>query len=315
MNFPNNLLGMPGRIGFGTAGIGESTDRREQDIGAVKFALDIGYRLIDTAEMYGNGGAEHIIGSALKAFGPARRSELFIVSKVYPDNATQAGTVRACEASLERLGCDYLDLYLLHWRGPHAFTETLAGFDELLKRGLVRNIGVSNFDIDDIKEWRAAERRVGVRNGTKVDEISYRLTRRGIEYGQIAWMRTHGIQPIAYGPLGQGELTQDPTLVELGQKRGVSAAQMALAWCLRQPDMVVIPKSVNPKRIEDNFNATSLQLNTEELQRIDQAFPLRHKWLKGNPLLRHARSAARRLIRIVKKPTSRTVDSGEPGHS
>jgi diketogulonate reductase-like aldo/keto reductase len=314
VNFPNNILGIPGRIGLGTAGIGESAERRDQDVAAVKFALDIGYRLIDTAEMYAEGGAERIIGSALAAFGAARRSELFIVSKVYPENASRAGTVKACEASIERLGCKYLDLYLLHWRGSHAFTETLRGFDELLERRLVRNIGVSNFDVDDVQEWRQAEQRVGVRAIAKANEISYRLTRRGIEYGQLAWQRAQGIQTIAYGPLGQGELTQHPVLMELGRKRGISAAQIALAWCLREPDMIVIPKSVNPQRIEDNFRAADVRLSPEELHRIDQAFPLRHRWLKGNPLLRHARSAARRLMRHVKKPASRTVNSATHGN-
>jgi diketogulonate reductase-like aldo/keto reductase len=316
VNFPNNILNLPARIGLGTAGIGGSAERRDQDIEAIKFALDIGYRLIDTAEIYGDGagGAERVIGSALAAFGAARRPEVFIISKVWPDNATRAGTVKACEASIERLGCKYLDLYLLHWRGPHSFAETLRGFDELLERKLVRNIGVSNFDIDDMKEWRREERRLGVRAPAKANETSYRLDRRGNEYGQLAWQSANGFQTFAYCPLGQGELTRHPLLMELGRKRGATAAQMALAWCLRQPDMVVIPKSAHPQRIEENLRAADIRLSPEELQRIDQEFPLRHRWLKGNPLLRHARSAARRLVRIVKKPASRTVHSSPHGN-
>jgi diketogulonate reductase-like aldo/keto reductase len=306
VNFPNNVMSVPGRIGFGTSGLGDSAQQHDQEVAAVKCALDTGYRVIDTAEMYGQGGAERIIGSALAAFGSARRAELFIISKVYPENATRAGTVKACEASVERLGCKYLDLYLLHWRGPHAFEETLRGFDELLQRGLVRNIGVSNFDIDDMQEWRRAERRVGVRAPAKANQISFGLNRRGVENGQLAWHRTHGIQTIAFGPLAQGALTQNSALVELGKKRGVSAAQIALAWCLHEPDIIVIPKSVTPRRIEENFRAGDLQLSAEELQRLDQAFPVRHRWLKANPLLRYARSAARRMMRLVKKPPSRT---------
>ncbi|MGA2860943.1 MAG: aldo/keto reductase [Steroidobacteraceae bacterium] len=314
MNFPNDILGVPGRIGLGTNGLGDSVERHDQDVAAVKFALDIGYRLIDTAGMYGNGGAERVIGSALAAFGAARRSEVFIISKVYPENASRTGTVKACEASIERLGSKYIDLYLLHWRGSHPFAETLRGFDELLERKLVRNFGVSNFDVDDLQEWRRAERQVGVRATAKANEVSYSVDRRGMEYGQLDWQRAHGIQAIAYGPLRQGDLPQHPVLVELGRKRGVSPAQIAIAWCLRVPDMIVIPKSAHPQRIEDNFRAADVRLSPEELHRIDQAWPLRHRWLKGNPLLRHARSAARRLIRIVKKPASRTVDSATQGN-
>ncbi len=313
MNFPNNILGLPGRIGLGTNGLGDSAKRHDQDVAAVKFALDIGYRLIDTAEIYGNGGAERVIGAALAAFGAARRSEVFIISKVFPEHASRAGIVKACEASVERLGSKYIDLYLLHWRGSHPFTETLRGFDKLLERDLVRNFGVSNFDVDDLQEWRRAERKVGIRAPAKANEISYSVDRRGMEYGQLAWQRAHGIQSIAYGPLRQGDLTQQPVLVELGRKRGVSSAQIALAWCLRVPDMIVIPKSANPQRIEDNFRAADVHLTPEELDRIDQAYPLRHRWLKGNPLLRLARSTARRLVRIVKKPPSRTIDPGPPG--
>jgi diketogulonate reductase-like aldo/keto reductase len=313
VSFPNNILGLPGRIGLGTNGLGDSAERHDQDVAAVKFALDLGCRLIDTAEIYGAGGAERVIGSALAAFGPTRRSDVFIISKVFPENASRTGIVKACEASVERLGCKYIDLYLLHWRGSHPFTETLRGFDQLLERNLIRNFGVSNFDIDDLLEWRRAERKVGVRATAKANEISYSVDRRGMEYGQLAWQRANGIQSIAYGPLRQGTLIQHPVIVELGRKRGVSPAQIALAWCLNEPDMVVIPKSSNPQRIEDNFRAADIRLTPEELDRIDQAFPLRHRWLKGNPLLRHARSAARRLIRIVKKPPSRTVDPAPHG--
>jgi len=308
VNLPNNILGIPGRIGLGTNGLGDVAERHDQDVAAVKFALDIGYRVIDTAEIYGMGGAERIIGSALAAFGAARRSEVFIISKVFPENASRAGIVKACEASVERLGSKYIDLYLLHWRGSHPFAETLRGFDELLERKLVLNFGVSNFDIDDLLEWRRAERKVGIRAGAKANEISYSVDRRGMEYGQLAWQRRHGIQPIAYGPLRQGDLIKHPVIAELGRERGVSPAQIAIAWCLHQPDMIAIPKSANPQRIEDNFRAADVCLTPEELHRIHQAFPLRHRWLKGNPLLREARSAARRLIRMVKKPPSRTID-------
>lgn len=280
--------------------MGESAARRDEEVAAVKFALDIGYRVFDTAELYGDGGCERIIGSALSAFGAARRSELFVISKVVAANASRADTVRSCEASIERLGCDYLDLYLLHWRGTIAFTETLRAFDELLQRRLVRHIGVSNFGVDDFEEWREAEQRVGVRAKAICNQLPYRVDARGIEYGLLSWQRARGIQMMAAEPLGRGTLPQHPFLVELGRERGVSAAQVALAWCLREPDVVVIPESVHPQRIEDNLRAADLRLSPEELNRIDQAFPLRQRWLRQNRLLRTARSTVRRVIRRLK---------------
>ena len=197
MNSQPNILGIPARLGLGTAGLGESSERRDQEVAAVKFALDTGYRVIDTAEWYGAGGAEKVIGTALKAFGKDRRSEVFLMSKVFPENATFEGTIRACEASVERLGSGYIDLYLLHWRGPHDFKDTLQAFNTLRKRKLIRHFGVSNFDVDDLIEWRKAEKRMGLTNGATANEISYRLNRRGIEYGQLEWHRVHGFQPSA----------------------------------------------------------------------------------------------------------------------
>src|SRR5450631_2011831 len=153
MTAPGNTINFPARIGLGTWEMGVSAAQRDLEIAAVKHALDIGYRLLDTAEMYADGGAERVIGSALKGFGAARRAEVYIVSKVLPGNASRHGTVRACEASIDRMGCGYLDLYLLHWPGSHPFSETLRGFDDLLRRGLIRNFGVSNLDTDDLQRW------------------------------------------------------------------------------------------------------------------------------------------------------------------
>src|ERR1700692_3804274 len=153
MTAPGSSTQFPARIGLGTWEMGISAAQRSREIAAVKHALDAGYRLRDTAEMYADGGAERIIGSALKDFGAARRAELYIVSKVLPGNASRSGTARACEASIDRMGCDYLDLYLLHWSGPHRYTETLRGFDDLLQRGLIRHFGVSNLDVDELQRW------------------------------------------------------------------------------------------------------------------------------------------------------------------
>ena len=287
----------PGRIGLGTWPIGEIPAQRDQEIAAIQYALDIGYRLLDTAEMYADGGAERIIGSALKAFGKARRAELFIVSKMVPDHASRDSVVRACEASIERMGCDYLDLYLPHWRGSQPFVETLSGFNELLRRGLIRHVGVSNFGVDDLREWLEVERQVGLPAPTRCNQMPYSADARGIEYELLAWQRERAIRTMAYSPLGRGALTTNALLSKLGHERGVSAAQIALAWCLREPDVVAIVKSITPRRIEDNLRAAQLRLSPEELRQIDQAFPLRFATLRQSRVFRHTHAAIRRLIR------------------
>jgi diketogulonate reductase-like aldo/keto reductase len=287
----------PGRIGLGTWPIGESGEHRDREIAAIRHALDIGYRLLDTAEMYADGGAERIIGSALKAFGASRRSELYIVSKLVPDNATREGVVRACEASIQRMGCQYLDMYLLHWRGPHPFVQTLRGFDDLLRRGLIRHVGVSNFGVDDLRLWLEAERSVGLPASTRCNQMPYSADARGIEYELLPWQRAHAIQTIAYSPLGRGALTRNEVLARLGRERGVTGAQIALAWCLREPDVIAIPKSANPQRMQENLAAAALRLSPEELELIDRAFPLRFRRLRQSRVFRHTKSAVRRLLR------------------
>jgi diketogulonate reductase-like aldo/keto reductase len=272
MSAAMDTLEFPGQIGLGTWHMGSSASQREREVAAVSHALEVGYRLLDTAEMYAEGGAERIIGAALKNFG--RRSQLTIVSKVLPSNASQAGTVRACEASIRRLGCEYLDLYLLHWTGRYAFTDTLKGFEQLLQRKLIRHFGVSNLDLDELQHWLEAEKSVGLKSATvQCNQLYYSVEARGIEFSLLPWQREHGIRTMAYSPLGQGALTENPQLAHLGRERGVSAAQMALAWCVREPDVIAIPKSIEPRRIEQNFNAAQLKLSPAELAQIDRAFP------------------------------------------
>jgi diketogulonate reductase-like aldo/keto reductase len=273
MNAPGDATHFPGRIGLGTWEMGVAAAKRNQEIAAVKHALDIGYRLLDTAEMYADGGAERIIGSALKDFGAARRAELYIVSKVLPGNASRSGTARACEASIDRMGCDYLDLYLLHWSGPHRYTETLRGFDDLLQRGLIRHFGVSNLDVDELQRWLQAEKRLGLTATTQCNQLYYCVEARGIEFQLLSYQRARAIPTMAYSPLGRGSLARHPLLAQLGRERGVSAAQIALAWCLREPDVIAIPKSVDPARIEENLRAADLRLSRAQLEQIDQAFP------------------------------------------
>lgn len=274
MTSDGKTLDLHGPIGLGTWRMGGAGRQRAQEAAAVTHALQIGYRLLDTAELYAEGGAERVIGVALKQYGASRRGELTIVSKVMPGNASAAGTVQACEASIRRMGCDYLDLYLLHWAGPHPFTQTLQGFEQLLRRGLIRYFGVSNLDLDELQQWIAAEQRVGLASaGVQCNQLYYAVSARGIEFELLPWQRQHHIQTMAYSPLGEGRLVEHPVLKNLGEQRGVSAAQMALAWCVRQPGVVAIPKSAQPERIEQNLRAAQIRLTAAELQQIDRAFP------------------------------------------
>jgi diketogulonate reductase-like aldo/keto reductase len=266
------FLRFPGRIGLGTWKMGASRARRDEEVAAVSHALATGYRLIDTAEMYADGGAERVIGTALQDFGRARRAELFIVSKVLPGNASHRGTVRACEESIARMGCEYLDLYLLHWRGSHPFRETLQGFVDLHQRGLIRHFGVSNLDVSDLEQWALAEKALGLAQGLRCNQLYYCLETRGIEFSLLPWQRARGIATMAYSPLGQGSLTSHPLLVEMGGERGLSAAQIALAWSIRDSDVVAIPKSVQPRRIDENHAAAQVRLSAAELARLDEVF-------------------------------------------
>jgi diketogulonate reductase-like aldo/keto reductase len=274
MNAATHTLIFPGRIGLGTWHMGSSTSQRQREVAAVSHALAVGYRLFDTAEMYADGGAERVLGAALKSFGASRREELTLVSKVLPSNASRTGTVQACEASIERMGCEYLDLYLLHWAGRYPFTDTLRGFEQLLQRKLIRYFGVSNLDADEMQHWLQAEKSVGLSAATvQCNQVYYSVEARGIEFELLPWQRSHGVQTMAYSPLGQGPLAKHPALQRLAQQRGVSAAQIALAWCVRESDVVAIPKSIDPSRIEQNLQAAQLQLTAAELAQIDRSFP------------------------------------------
>jgi len=275
MDAPSGMLQFPGRLGLGTWMMGTSPGARAGEIAAVVHALEVGYRLFDTAELYAEGSAERILGEALTSFGSARRSELCIVSKVLPQNASRSGTVRACEASIERIGCQYLDLYLLHWRGSQRFSDTLRAFEELQQRGLIRQYGVSNFGLDDLSLWLEEEKSLGLGGRTQCNQLHYSLDTRAIEAALIPWQRKHRVQTMAYSPLGRGALTRHSALQQIALDRGATAAQVALAWCLRLPDVVAIPKSSHSERIDENWRAQQLHLRAEELAQLDRAFPLR----------------------------------------
>ena len=252
-------------FGQGTWHMGEDRRRAAAEAAALRLGIELGMTLIDTAEMYGNGRAEEIVAEAVQG----ERDRLFIVSKVLPYNASQKGVVEACERSLKRLKTDRIDLYLLHWRGAVPLADTLAGFARLQRDGKIRHHGVSNFDLDDMKEW------VGLAGGATVaaNQILYNLTRRGPEFELIPWCRERQIAIMAYTPLGQGRMLQDKALAEVAAWHGASPAQVALAWLLRRDGMMVIPKATQPEHVRDNRGALDLRLTADDLTVIDRAFP------------------------------------------
>jgi diketogulonate reductase-like aldo/keto reductase len=252
-------------FGQGTWHMGEDRRRAAEEAAALRLGIELGMTLIDTAEMYGNGRAEEIVAEAARG----ERDRLFIVSKVLPYNASQKGVIEACERSLKRLKTDRIDLYLLHWRGAVPLADTLAGFARLQRDGKIRHHGVSNFDLNDMKEW------VGLAGGETVaaNQILYNLTRRGPEFELIPWCRERGIAIMAYTPLGQGRMLQDKALAEVAARHGASPAQVALAWLLRRDGMMVIPKATQPEHVRDNRGAPDLRLTADDLAVIDRAFP------------------------------------------
>jgi diketogulonate reductase-like aldo/keto reductase len=251
--------------GQGTWHMGESRGRLADEAAALNLGIDLGITLIDTAEMYGNGVAEEIVAEAAKG----RRDGLFIVSKVLPYNASQKGTIEACERSLKRLKTDRIDLYLLHWRGSHPFAETLAGFEKLRQQGKIRHHGVSNFDRGDMEEWF----KLSGGKSLASNQILYNLTRRGPEWEVIPWCRERNISIMAYSPIEQGRMLGHKMLAEVAARHGATSAQVALAWLLRQDGMMVIPKASKKAHVQENLGALDLKLTDQDLADLDRAFP------------------------------------------
>jgi diketogulonate reductase-like aldo/keto reductase len=258
-------------LGLGTWRMGEAKRTRVAEVAAVREAVQLGYRLFDSAEMYGEGGAESLLGEALRcaiAAGEVRRDELFVVSKVYPHNASRRGTVAACERSLGRLGLERIDLYLLHWRGAHPLADTLAAFEDLLLRGRIARWGVSNFDLDDMRELFALDG--GAR--CAANQIWYSAAQRGSEFALLPWQAEHGVATMAYSPIDQAALARHGALSAIGRRLGASAAQVALAWVLRRPGVIAIPKAVRATHLRENLAAAAIELDAEALLAIDAAF-------------------------------------------
>jgi diketogulonate reductase-like aldo/keto reductase len=253
------------QLGQGTWNMAEKSNLRRNEIAALRRGVELGMRAIDTAEMYGNGRSETLTGEAIRDI----RDEVFLISKVLPSNASATGCVTACEASLKRLGVERLDLYLLHWRGRFPLEETISGFSRLLDQGKIAAWGVSNFDVDDMEELFTLEGG----SACAVNQVLYNPEHRGIELDLLPWCRQRDVAVIAYSPVGQGgKLLQNRTLQELAGVRGVSPAQIALAWCMREP-VLAIPKAGSVRHVEENARASGISLTASEFEAIDKAFP------------------------------------------
>jgi diketogulonate reductase-like aldo/keto reductase len=252
-------------LGLGTWRIGDSRSQRAEEIATLRLGLDLGLTLIDTAEMYGSGRSEELIGEAIAG----RRDEVFLVSKVLPSNATRRSTIAACEQSLRYLKTDRIDLYLLHWPGSVPLQETLQGFEVLMAAGKIRYWGVSNFDLADMEEV------VSLSGGAAVatNQVLYNLSRRGIEWDLLPWLRERSIPVMAYSPIEQARLLRNARLNDFARRHEMTAAQVALAWLLRTDDVIVIPKTSHRERLRENVAALEHPLSAEQLAELDRLFP------------------------------------------
>ena len=254
-------------LGIGTWNMAVARRSRRDEIVAIQTAVDLGMNVVDTAEMYGNGSAEELVAEAVGH----RRGEVFLVSKVLPQNASRRGTIAACEASLRRLQTDRLDLYLLHWRGRVPLDETLSAFDSLHRAGKIRYWGVSNFDVDDMEEL--ADATAPDMQPPATNQVLYNLMRRGIEFDLIPWSIKTGIPIMAYSPLEQGTLSTSKAVVAIARALNATPSQVALAWVVRQPGVMAIPKSGSADRVRENHGALQIALTQAQLIEIDRSFP------------------------------------------
>ena len=251
-------------LGQGTWKMGESRGSRAAEIKALQLGLDLGMTLLDTAEMYANGGAEEVTREAMAG----RRETVFLVSKVLPANASKAGTIAACEASLKRLGTDRIDLYLLHWPSHHPIGGTVEAFETLKTKGKIRYWGVSNFDVAEMEELLAA-------GGTAVaaNQVLYNLTRRGIEHDLFEWQGKRGIPTMAYSPVEQGRLARHRELARIAATHNATPTQIAIAFTLLRPDVISIPKAASPDHVRENRAAADIALTDADKVALDAAFP------------------------------------------
>lgn len=259
------------KLGQGTWRMGEQRGRAQEEIECLRLGIELGISLIDTAEMYGEGGAEEVVG---RAIAPFDRSRLFLVSKVYPHNAGGGALVRSAEQSLRRLGTDYLDTYLLHWPGAIPVEETIAGMEALMKAGKIRSWGVSNFDLPGMQHILS----LPGGGGCVTDQVLYHLGSRGVDYALLPWLKTERIAMMAYCPVAQGGrlrqgLAGNPVVRKIAAAHGISAIQVLLAFVLQQPDVVAIPKAASAEHVRANAETLDVQLTSEELKALEEAFP------------------------------------------
>lgn len=252
-------------LGLGTWEMGVSAAARADEVKALQTGMDRGATLIDTAEMYASGGAEEVVGEAIRG----RRDKVYIVSKVLPDNSGRKEMAKSCEQSLRRMGTDWIDLYLLHWRGGVPLAETMAGFDDLLKAGKIRGFGVSNFDMRDMRQWLALSG--GER--TLANQVFYAVNERGIDFDLSPFCREHGIAIMAYCPLNRGKFPTGPGFKRVMARHNASAAQIMLAWTMREDHLITIPKSAKVDRTIENVKAADIRLSAEDLADIDSDIP------------------------------------------
>lgn len=249
-------------LGQGTWNMGDERGRRDEEIATLRAGLDLGLRVVDTAEMYGGGRSERLVGEAIAG----RRDEVFLVDKVLPSNASRRGTIEACERSLAALATDRIDLYLLHWPGSHPLSDTIEAFEELVERGLVRSWGVSNFDVDELD---AIPRDAAL----QTDQVLYNPSRRGPEFDLFPALKARGVPVMAYSPIEQGRLLGDAALAGVAARHDATVAQIALAWTIRSGDVLAIPKASSVAHVEANAAALDIRLDADDLAAIDRAFP------------------------------------------
>lgn len=250
-------------LGQGTWYMGDNPNCRNEEIRTLQEGIDLGMTVIDTAEMYGNGRSERLVGEAIEG----RRNKVFLISKVLPSNADYEGTISACEHSLKRLKTDVIDLYLLHWRGRYPLQLTIEAMEELQKAGKIRSWGVSNFDVDDMEELEH------IAEGCAANEVLYNLYRRGTEYDLQPWCLKRNIPVIAYSPIEQGRLLDDPTLKKIALKHESTPAQIALAWVISHPNILAIPKAGTVKHVKENHGALKVNLDEEDRRLLNEAWP------------------------------------------
>jgi diketogulonate reductase-like aldo/keto reductase len=252
-------------LGQGTWHLGEGRHSRKDEINTLRLGLDLGMKLIDTAEMYADGAAEELVGEAIKG----SREDVFLVTKVLPEHASRRGTIAACKRSLQRLQTETIDLYLLHWRGDIPLEETVEAFQELVEQDAIRYWGVSNFDVGDMTDLMAIEGGVEV----STDEVLYNLTRRGIEFDLLPWCRERNIPVMAYSPIEQGRLLSHPIVKHIAEQHHATPAQVAIAWVIDNDGVIAIPEAGTPEHVRENHVAATLDLTEEDLSKLDRAFP------------------------------------------